>query len=155
MNSNMLRTVPRSSVSLLSRSFQQRSQGTLNLAYPIPATQPLANHCSPVLSPVLSRTYAGETTRDSPNASNVANPQANNAEGQEVNKSRGKERGNTETGGSTQSPVSNPAESGIGGQEEQTQSQAEMKRDPSEPDSKKREEVLKHGQNKKLDPADE
>ncbi|KAF2256143.1 hypothetical protein BU26DRAFT_574033 [Trematosphaeria pertusa] len=134
MNSNMLRTVPRSSAPFLSRSFQQRSQ---------------------VLSPVLSRTYAGETTRDSPNTSNVANPQASNAEDQEVNKSRGKERGETETGGSTQSPVSNPAESGIGGQEEQTQSQAEMKRDPSEPDSKKREEVLKHGQGKKLDPADE
>jgi hypothetical protein len=29
-----------------------------------------------------------------------------------------------------------------------------MKRDPREPDSKKREEVLKHGQQKPLDAAD-
>ena len=45
------------------------------------------------------------------------------------------------------SPVSNPSESGLGGQEEPTQSEAQMKRDPNEPDSGKREEVLKHGEN--------
>lgn len=35
------------------------------------------------------------------------------------------------------------------------ESQDAMKRDPNEPDSKKREKVLEYGQNKKLDPADD
>jgi hypothetical protein len=51
--------------------------------------------------------------------------------------------------------VSNPEEGGLGGQEEPTPTYDQMKRDPNESDSKKREEVLKVGQNKKLDAADE
>jgi hypothetical protein len=54
---------------------------------------------------------------------------------------------------SIQSPISNPEETGLGGQEEEQPSQDRMKRDPNEPDSKKRKEVLKEG-SKPLDPAD-
>lgn len=85
----------------------------------------------------------------------MSNPQANSAEGQEVNQSRATDRRAQQDTGSVQTPVSNPSASGVGQQEEQTESQAQMKRDPREPNSKKREEVLKHGQSKKLDPADD
>jgi hypothetical protein len=56
---------------------------------------------------------------------------------------------------SMQTPISNPEEGGLGGQEETTPSQGAMKRDPNEPAEKKREKVLEYGQNKKLDAADE
>jgi hypothetical protein len=44
--------------------------------------------------------------------------------------------------------------SGLGGQEEVTESQEHMKHDPNKPESQKRKETLEYGQNKKLDPAD-
>jgi hypothetical protein len=43
----------------------------------------------------------------------------------------------------------------LGQQEESTQSQEEMKRDPKEPDDVKRKHVLEKGGNKKLDAADD
>ncbi|PSN68610.1 hypothetical protein BS50DRAFT_490567, partial [Corynespora cassiicola Philippines] len=80
-------------------------------------------------------------------SSNVSQPHANNAEGQEINQSRATDSLKNQDTASVQSPISNPSESGLGGQEEPTQSEAQMKRDPNEPDSGKREEVLKHGEN--------
>jgi hypothetical protein len=50
--------------------------------------------------------------------------------------------------------VSHPEESGLGAQEEATESQEHMKHDPNKPDSQKRKETLEYGQNKPLDPAD-
>lgn len=53
-----------------------------------------------------------------------------------------------------QTPISNPEDGGLGGSEEPTESQGAMKRDPKEPDEKKREKVLKYGQNKSLGEED-
>lgn len=53
-----------------------------------------------------------------------------------------------------QTPISNPEEGGIGGQEEPIQSAAQMKRDPNEPAEKKRGQILKYGQNKKMGAED-
>jgi hypothetical protein len=112
----------------------------------------------PAIQPSLTRTFATPSQDKSASpgqSSNVSNPQSGSAEGQEINQSRATDSRSSPDSASVQTPVSNPEESGLGGQEEQTESQDKMKRDPSEPDSKKREEVLKFGQNKKLDAADD
>lgn len=70
-----------------------------------------------------------------------------------VNQSRATDGASSPDTASVQTPVSNPEQSGLGGQEEPQPSQERMKRDPDEPDEKKRAEVLKEGQ-KPLDPAD-
>ncbi|RYP51003.1 hypothetical protein DL768_003587 [Monosporascus sp. mg162] len=89
--------------------------------------------------------------------SNVkGNPRSGSPQEQAANSAAGvrHKAGNT-TGdsGSLAKPVSNPDAAGIGGQEEPQPSQENMKRDPNEPDEKKRGKVLQEG-NKPLDPAD-
>ncbi|RYP06931.1 hypothetical protein DL764_002879 [Monosporascus ibericus] len=89
--------------------------------------------------------------------SNVkGNPRSGSPQEQAANSAAGvrHKAGNT-TGdsGSLANPVSNPDAAGIGGQEEPQPSQENMKRDPNEPNEKKREKVLQEG-NKPLDPAD-
>jgi hypothetical protein len=106
-----------------------------------------------VLSPVLARTYASKASPGQ--SSNVSQPQASSAESQDINQSRANDRAKDQDTASTQNPVSHPEAAGMGQQEEPTQSQEEMKRDPSEPDSVKRKKVLEKGGNKKLDPADD
>jgi hypothetical protein len=77
-------------------------------------------------------------------------------EGQQINQSAatGRTDKNDADHVSLQNPVSHPEQSGIGGQEEPTESQDNMKHDPEKPDSQKRKETLEYGQNKPLDAAD-
>lgn len=63
------------------------------------------------------------------------------------------ESGVTDTA-STASPVSNPEDTGIGGQEEDQPSQDVAKQDPDKPKEEKRETMEKWGTGRKLDPAD-
>jgi hypothetical protein len=72
-----------------------------------------------------------------------------------VNQSRASDNAKNTDTASLANPVSRPEQAGLGQQEEPTQSQEEMKRDPSEPDSVKRKKVLEKGGNKKLDAADD
>ena len=105
-----------------------------------------------VAPPLLSRAYAGKSS--SPNASNVSDPNASSSESQGINKSRGTEASPPEHGGSVSQPVSNPESTGLGQQEEQTQSQDNIFSDPNKSQEQKKKETLDYGQNKKLDPAD-
>lgn len=105
------------------------------------------------------RTYAsspsGQSRASPGQSSNVSGTNASSPEGQEVLNSRATDSRPQQDTKSIQTPVSNPEEGGLGGQEETTQSQAAMKRDPNEPADEKRKKVLEYGQNKKLDPADD
>ncbi|RYO76173.1 hypothetical protein DL766_007181 [Monosporascus sp. MC13-8B] len=89
--------------------------------------------------------------------SNVkGNPRSGSPQEQAANSAAGlrHKAGNTMgDSGSLAKPVSDPGAAGIGGQEEPQPSQENMKRDPNEPDAKKRERVRQE-ENKPLDPAD-
>ncbi|PVH93707.1 hypothetical protein DM02DRAFT_484146, partial [Periconia macrospinosa] len=100
------------------------------------------------------RTYASSSDASYGQTSNVSNPQASSPESQSINKSRATDGSAQQDTKSVQTPVSNPEDTGLGSQEETTQSQDAMKRDPNESDEKKREKVLGWGQGRKLDPAD-
>ncbi|KAF2743493.1 hypothetical protein M011DRAFT_480834 [Sporormia fimetaria CBS 119925] len=106
----------------------------------------------------FTRTYAqgphGQSRASPGQSSNVSDTNASSPEAKGVLNSRATEGSKQQDTKSTHTPVSNPEESGIGGQEETTESQGAMKRDPNEPAEKKREKVLEYGQNKPLDPAD-
>ena len=145
--SSLTRSAPR-----LARSFP-RARGTS--PHPSEPTIFLAHILSVALPSPITRTYATEGASPG-QASNVSNPQASSAESQSINKSASAGRTDKNDGdhASVQNPVSHPEESGIGGQEEPTESQDKMKHDPNKPDSQKKKETLEYGQNKPLDPAD-
>jgi hypothetical protein len=101
---------------------------------------------------VLTRTYA---TKDGASPGHVSQPHASSIEGQQIKQSAatGRTDKNDADHVSLQNPVSHPEQSGIGGQEEPTESQDNMKHDPEKPDSQKRKETLEYGQNRPLDAA--
>ena len=143
----MLRNIPRTTPSLVARSMQQKFQGTTVIS--IYTDNQLTFAAVP---PLLSRAYAGEAPQ--PNTSNVSNPNASSSESQGINKSRATEASSPEHGGSVSQPVSNPESTGLGQQEEQTESQDHVFSDPNKSQQQKKKETLEYGQNKKLDAAD-
>ncbi|KAF1975976.1 hypothetical protein BU23DRAFT_456702, partial [Bimuria novae-zelandiae CBS 107.79] len=98
------------------------------------------------------RSYAGEASPQ--NTSNISNPNANSSESQGTNKSRATEGASPELGGSVAQPVSDPSLTGLGGQEEPTESQDHVFSDPNKSQEQKKKETLEYGQNKKFDAAD-
>jgi hypothetical protein len=81
------------------------------------------------------------------------NPQSGSPEEQATKTAAGRRQSLNQDSASVAKPVSNPEAAPVGIQEEPQPSQEHVKRDPKEPDAKKRAEVLKEG-NKPLDPAD-
>ncbi|KAF2872348.1 hypothetical protein BDV95DRAFT_381085 [Massariosphaeria phaeospora] len=138
MSFRIWRNVARSSVAMTTRPRQHYTKSRVTRA-------------------TIARNYVSDSSGAVPGqSSNASSPQASSSEAQSVNKDRATDSlpGSSPDSASLAKPVTDPEESGIGGQEEQTESQDQMKRDPNESDSKKREKVLEYGQNKKLDAAD-
>ncbi|KAK5128771.1 hypothetical protein LTR85_000104 [Meristemomyces frigidus] len=102
--------------------------------------------------PFQARAYAAKPSDGPETPTPSAGPESSS-----VNSTRGAEHAGRTSGSpdtaSIQNPVSNPEQSGLGGQEEPQPSSDKMKSDPSEPDDVKRSKVEEMGQ-KPLDPAD-
>ncbi|KAK4631488.1 hypothetical protein CLAFUW4_03446 [Fulvia fulva] len=105
---------------------------------------------------VARRSYVNEgaTSKGGPGATNVRDSPSSSGEASGVNASRGLDGETRESKSTTARPVTNPEESGLGGQEEPQPSQEYMKRPKDEPDHIKRQHVEAEGQ-KPLDPADD
>lgn len=122
------------------------------------STAVLPNHVL-TIAVFIRRTYANEpargaTSRGTPNATNVRDSPSSSGEASQVNSKRSTDSVASEGKPTTAQPVSNPEQSGLGGQEEPQPSQDNLKRPPEEPDHVKRSYVEKEGQ-KPLDPADD
>lgn len=102
---------------------------------------------------VAHRSYVDKKNTPQATSNVKGNPIAGSAEEQRAKPGSGGDAKGSLDSASLAKPVSNPESTGIGSQEEPQPSQEHMKRDPKEPDAKKREEVLKEG-NKPLDAAD-
>ncbi|KAK5008773.1 hypothetical protein LTR16_002811, partial [Cryomyces antarcticus] len=94
----------------------------------------LFRHQVPRPTTALHRSYVATNQSSPGHSSNVSNPQAGSVEGQQVNQSRATDSQSSPDTASTANPVSNPAENGLGQQEEGTDP---VKQDPKKSDAEK------------------